>query len=151
MGVTVIFRGAVSVITNAPETIDASVPRFTAKLIGPIGAFVATETFICALVEAAEEMLPPKVGEPRTMPELDVVKATPEVMSSPPVVSVPATPRATRIPKAGLVRFRPVLLFGSVSMSAVEMAPALKAIGGASVCVETFPKYVVPKSVLVLA
>ena len=101
-----------------------------------------------ALVGAAVDSLPPKLGDPKTMPAVETENETPAVISVPPIVSIPLLPLAIRTPKAGLVRFKPVALFGSVSISAVAMPFAETAMERASVSVETLPKYVVPKSVL---
>src|SRR5262249_18439506 len=151
VGDTVIPRGARSVMTSAPVTIEASTPRLTDTSIGPMGVSSGIERSICALVEATDEILPAKLGAPRKIPGFELLKTTPAVRSSPPTVSLPLIPRMRRVPKAGLVRFRPVVLFGSVSISAVAVAPAVKEMVCASDCVDTFPKYVVPKSVRVLA
>ena len=86
LGATARPVGLGSVITNVPETIDASAPRFTAMFLGPSAVEDEIEKFILALVEATDEIRPPNVGEPRTTPELEAAKETPGVMSSPPTV-----------------------------------------------------------------
>src|SRR5262245_39302372 len=87
-GETVISEGGRSVITSAPDEIETSVPRFTARFFGPVGTVGGIEKLIWALVEATEDILPPKVGEPGIKLALDVVNATPVEMSSPPTVIV---------------------------------------------------------------
>src|SRR4029078_13639926 len=118
VGPTMMLAGVGSVMTNAPDNIDASAPRFTAMFFGPSAVDGKTDRSILALVDATVEMDPPYVGEPRTKPGLDALKTVPAVISSPPIVSVPLRPRATRDPKPGRVRFKPVALFGRNEMSA---------------------------------
>src|SRR5262245_49318626 len=109
LGLTARFAGVVSVTTNAPERTDASPPRVTVRFLGPRNAEADTEKSILALVDATEEIRPPKVGAPRISPALEVENTTPAVMSSPPIVTTPVLPRDTRMPKPGLVRFRTVV------------------------------------------
>ena len=85
-GETVISEGVRSVITSAPDDIETSVPRFTTRLFGPVGTVGGTERVIWALVEATDDILPPKVGEPGIKLGVVVVNATPVEMSSPPTV-----------------------------------------------------------------
>ena len=113
-GATTMREGATSVITSAPATIEASDPRFTARFLGPNGVAGEIKRFIDALVGAAEEILPPNAGEPRTRPGLETENDVPAVMSSPPTVKVPLLPRGTRGANAGRVRFKPVALLGRV-------------------------------------
>src|SRR5262245_41200467 len=108
------LAGADSVITSAPASIEASPPRFTEMSLGPSGVDAPTETFNRALVDATDEILPPNAGKPRTIALDEAENATPAVRSSPPSVIVPLLPRARRIPNAGRVIFKLVVLLDSV-------------------------------------
>jgi hypothetical protein len=93
---------------------DADDPLLTALSFGPSGVDPATDNDIPALVEAADEIGPPKVGDPNTRPGLEVLNTVPAVTSSPPTVSLPEAPRGIRMATPGRVRLSPVELAGSV-------------------------------------
>src|SRR5438552_3600045 len=151
-GLAELTEGELSVMTNAPETIEASVPRLTARFLGPSGVDGKTVNCIDTLLGAVDDTRPPNVNAPNRSPEFEPLKTTPSVISTPPMpLSVPDGPLGMRIPNAGRVRFNPVVLAGSVWISALLTLFGPTSIPVASAIVETLPRYVVPKFVLMLA
>src|SRR2546422_4214842 len=63
-GATEIAEGELSVMTNAPETIELSVPRLTARFFGPSAVDGKTVNSIDTLVGAVELSRPPNVSAP---------------------------------------------------------------------------------------